>query len=218
MLRADTIKLIEKEDIPNLKYYKVNWDVELHGKPYQVIEVDGFVHTISSRYGENDYWAYPLDEELSYDNLVEFNGHRGACWGINYTESHYYSNKWDEREIGSSHIVQITRNGKVFIDCVDNLSKAIYYLEGGVINEHPLCLNRRDFDKDCIGRKVWYYSQPAIIESYVDGQACVILKPDGIDKFKTPAEFERDDLFDGIIDTDRVKEDIFSEHIWWFRD
>lgn len=56
-----------------------------------------------------------------------------------------------------------------------------------------------------------------ITDSIDDGQACVILEPDGIEKFTTPAEFaekEGDDYYeDGF-----VKAEIFDSHIWWHRD
>ena len=66
-----------------------------------------------------------------------------------------------------------------------------------------------------IGRKVWWRSEPAIISSWIDGQACVILEPDGIDNFTKPAEFVDDGCMD---DGERdIKADIFDKHIWWFR-
>ena len=41
------IKLIEKDtNISELKMSKMHWDVMLHGKPYQVVKIKGYVHTI----------------------------------------------------------------------------------------------------------------------------------------------------------------------------
>ena len=75
----------------------------------------------------------------------------------------------------------------------------------------------RDYAQRCVGRKVWWRSEPAIIKRFVDGQACVILRPDGISKFTTPAEFYREDGTNYYEDND-VKTSIFDKHIWWFRD
>ena len=68
-----------------------------------------------------------------------------------------------------------------------------------------------------IGRKVWWRSEPAIIESWIYGQACVILKPDGIEGFTVPPEF-RGELVPSYCDEDHtIKADILDKHIWWFR-
>lgn len=83
-------------------------------------------------------------------------------------------------------------------------------------SEHPLELNAIDFDQKAVGRRVWWRSEPAVIESFIKGQAEVILKPDGIHRFTTPPEFAEEDpdyYEDGI-----VKTSILDNHIWWFRD
>lgn len=67
-----------------------------------------------------------------------------------------------------------------------------------------------------IGRKVWWRSEPAVITHWIEGQACVILEPDGIDKFAVPAEFVHDEIMN---DRERdIKAEIFDDHIWWFRE
>ena len=75
-----------------------------------------------------------------------------------------------------------------------------------------------DYDKKMIGRKVWWRSQPAIITKWIKGQACVILEPDGIDSFKTPAEYENDDMFGDDEDKKSIKTEVFDKHIYWFRE
>ena len=50
------------------------------------------------------------------------------------------------------------------------------------------------------------------------GQACVILEPDGIDKFRVPPEFVDLDEPNDLEVTKEVKTDIFDKHICWFRD
>lgn len=213
------IRLIEKKDIETLTYKKMNWDVVVREIPYQIIKVKGFPHTIGGNldWGEgNDFWAYPLNEPLTYENLVEFNGVPGVCWGIEYSSpTTYIRAKYGEKEILSGRKLVITRNGKPFYDGFITFHQAIAYVSDGILDEHPLNLNERDFDKKCIGRKIWWRSQPGIITRYIHGQACVIIKPDGLASFHTPAEFASEDIMD---DNDSIKTDIFDNHIWWFRE
>lgn len=212
------INLITKEDFPNLKYRKIDWDVVgPNNAPYQVIKVKGHAHCIGGHldYGDgNEFWCYPLNEEMSFDNLIEFNGHPGACWGFEYRPTHYWRNKWGESSIESGRHLVITRNGEKFYDGIMTIHECIAYVLDHKLDEHPLELNERGFNKNCIDRKIWYRSEPAVIESYVNGQACVIIAPDGIERFTTPPEFGDDEYYE-----DRnIKESIFSNHIWWFRD
>ena len=54
---------ITEEDIPNLEYQKLDWDVDIKGIPYQIIKVPGFVHTIGGHLDHGDgncLWAYPF--------------------------------------------------------------------------------------------------------------------------------------------------------------
>ncbi len=211
------LRLIEKEDIPGLVYHDVDWDVVIKGRAYQVIDVPGFVHTIGGRLDHgsgNSYWAYPLGEEIRADNLIEFDGHPGARFGIEYYPTNYIRNKWDETSVeGGRHLI-ITRNEKPFYDGFMTIHEAMALVLDGKIDEHPLNLNMRDFDKKCIGRKVWYRSQPGIITQYIDGQACVIIEPDGIEAFTRPAEWDKDIL----TECDSIKDEIFSRWIYWFRE
>lgn len=191
------------------------WDVEINSIPYQVVKIEGYVHSIGGRHGENNLWMYPRNEDPTYENLIEFQCEgNGVCWGLKYDPHNYVRSKWDEDECYTSGGVTITRNGKDFYFCRSGIDLARHLIN--ILNEHPLELNEYGWKERVIGRKVWWRSEPAVITYFCDGQACVILKPDGVDKFTTPAEFadEGDDYY---CDGD-VKVEIFSEHIWWFRD
>lgn len=114
----------------------------------------------------------------------------------------------------------ITRNDEDF-----------YYVPGGrgysipkalmlinEIQEHPLDFCTIDFDKKMVGRKIWYNSQPAIIERYINRQCCVMIIPDGAERFETPAEFAKEHLW-GEEEARRLKIDCLAdERVWWFRD
>ena len=214
------LRLITEADIPNLEYTKVDWDVELRGEPYQVIRVPGFAHCTGGNldYGEgNIYWAYPLYEELSIKNLREYRGERGARWGLEYTPTLRLRCKWDEPSIESGRSLVITRNDKPFYRGPMTFHQAIAYVQDGILDEHPLELNERDFDKKCIGRKIWWRSEPAVITDYRNGQASVMIEPDGIEKFTFPAEYVGDPLFDEWETTREVYTSIFDKNINWFR-
>lgn len=213
------IKLIKKDTIIP-KTTPLDWDLEIKGIPYYVVRLEGFVHTIGGHWGENNLWAYPRDEEPCYENLIEFNSNSPVLWGIEYKPTHYIRSKWGETEVRRSGCLIITRNGKPFDKL--NCNEICYVIDKARVrisdyNEHPLELNTIDFDKKMEGRKIWWRSQPAKIESFIWGQGCVIIVPDGIEKFETPPEFRDDDWMDDG-ENYYIKTHILDEHIWWFRD
>ena len=211
------IKLITKEDFPLTKYRLLDWDVVVRGVPYQIVRIEGYVHTLGGHldYGDgNDFWAYPLGEEPSYENLIEFNGVPGATWGIEYESTNYIKSKWDETEILKGRKLIITRNGESFYDEYLTFHQAIAYVKDGLLDMHPLELNSRDYDKKAIGRKVWWRSEPGIITWCRNGR--VGISPDGIEKFSVPKEFEGDSYYEDH--EPEVVTSIFDNHIWWFRD
>ena len=213
------IKLIDKDTIIP-KASPLDWDLEIKGRPYYVVRLEGFVHTIGGHWGENDYWAYPRDEEPCYENLIEFDSNSPVLWGIEYKPTHYIKRKWGESEVRRGSRLIITRNGKPFDELNCN---GIYYgidkarVRISDYNEHPLDLNSIDFDKKMEERKIWWRSQPAKIERFIWEQACVIIVPDGIEKFETPPEFRDDDWMDDS-ENNYIKTHILDKHIWWFRD
>lgn len=78
-----------------------------------------------------------------------------------------------------------------------------------------------DWDKELIGRKVWYREDPAIIARYINDQGAVILRADGC-QFR-PAAWQKNDpeelaMMEADGEMEEIKDDILSPHIWWFRD
>ena len=208
------IKLIDRDtDISRLKIRQMSWDTVINGKPYFVVQIVGYVHTIGGKYNNNDLWAYPRDEKPNCENLVQFEG-EPVCWGINYAPYNYARCRHDEFEATTIGNVFITRNGEKFCDVRGGIERAKCMIND--FNEHPINLNDIDFDKKVIGRKVWWRSEPAVVSNYISKQACVILEPDGIKQFTTPAEFA-DEGCNYYCDGD-VKADILDKHIWWFRE
>jgi hypothetical protein len=210
------IKLIdENTDLSGLK--SLNWDVNIKGNPYNVYKIDGYVHTIGGRFAENDYWCCPVDETPTYKNLIEFNG-EPVRWGIESYSNNYTSSKWGETEVRHNYQIVITRNGKPFVsfgarDLSYGLATAQYKLAN--YQEHPINFTDRNFKEKLEGRKIWYKNQKAIVEKWVEGQACIIIKFEN-GKYE-PLEYEKEDNI-VYLEEDYVKEDILSKHIWWFRD
>lgn len=210
------IRLITKDTVlPHLRH--MDWDVVINGISHYVVRIEGYVHTIGGRYGENDLWAYPRDKAPTYETLVEFGCDNPVAWGIRYEPQNYTKTKWDETEARSGGGVAITRNGEIFCYVTGGLNYGIDKARAMIVefSEHPLDLNTINFDQKAIGRKVWWRSEPAIITRYIDKQACVILEPDGIERFTVPAEFAKEEP-DYYEDGD-VKADILDRNIWWFR-
>lgn len=211
------IKLIDKNtDINSLKMRKMDWDVVLNNREYQVVIIEGYIHTIGGRWGENNLWMYPRNGNPTYETLIEYNCNGcGVCWGLKYEPYNYVRCKWDECECFTTGGAMITRNGKDFYFCRGGIDEARYLMKQ--LDEHPLDLNAYGFDEKMIGRKVWWRSEPGIITNWIDrGQACVIIEPDGIEKFTTPAEFAEEGSC--YYEDGYVKAEIFDKHIWWFRD
>jgi hypothetical protein len=210
---SDISSIFDSEGKPKRVY---NWDLEVYGKPYYVIKIPEYVHTLDGNGWDNDLWCFPRDEVPSYKNLYEYHGSFGGTrWGYNVSPKHYYSYKYDEYEVYTINEITITRNDKDFCKCksVFEALSRIEYLES---NEHPLELIDIDFDKKCIGRKVWYRGEPAKIDSYVRSEACVIIVPDGIESFTIPPELENFPLNEEEYEK-IVKISIFSELIYWYR-
>ena len=215
-----TIKLLDKyTDLSKVELRKFNWDVQIRDEPYQVWRVEGYYHTIGGRWGNNCYWGCPRGEEPTVDNLVEFNGE--AClWGVEYREHHYYRCKWGETSIEKGRGAMVTRNGEDFYrvagEMVYSLPKAMSIITDLNEDRPPINFNAYDFKDELLGRKVWYKEEPAIITRYIgQGQCCVILEPDGFEKFKTPIGWSNYEWSDYA---ESCKTDIIhNDDIGWFR-
>lgn len=211
------IKLIKEDtDISSLEILKFDWDVVIKGRPYYVVQIKGYNHSIVGIYnGQNNLWMYPRDEEPSYENLVEYSSNNfGALWGYRYEPYNYIKNKWGESECFACHKYIITRNGEDFYDGCHGIEDVLQKIKR--LKEHPIQFDLIHWKDEVIGTKVWYRSQPGIIESWIDKQACVIIEPDGIERFDVPAEFRDEDSI--MFDDDFIKADVFDPNIYWFRD
>lgn len=198
---------------------KKNWDVVMHGNPCDIWE---FPHNPHATRGNEPlcFYACPRGADPTPQNLVPYYGPYGARWGIKYIPELHLDNHYGNDEIWPAEPVVITRNDEDFM-CVPSNNGIGYGIPTAVhtlikLIEGPINVNEIDFDKKLIGRKVWYRSQPAIVTHYCDHQGCVILAPDGIEKFAVPAEFadeEGDDFYENGV----AKVELDDPHVYWFR-
>jgi hypothetical protein len=212
------IKVLKKDtDFSKIKMYKMNWDTLIYNDLYDVYRVEGYIHSIGGRMGENDLWACKRGEIPTYQNMLQFSG-EACCWGFSMSSRNYMKVKWGDTDVRHSYTFTITRNGVEFYtfgahDIDFGISKVRQILFK--ISEHPIAFHMVDFEKEIIGRKIYWREQPAIIESYsVNGNLVII--PDGIPNFRRPAHTDKIDEFmceeDGT-----VVDDLFTDSIYWFR-
>lgn len=212
------IKLITK-DTDLSTAYNLNWDVTIGDKLYSVYRVDGCVHTIGGRMYKNNLWCCPRNESLTFENAIAFRG-EPVRFGLKVNPINCVKNKYDETSMESAIKVDILRNDDIFytFSCRDfsyGVAKAQTLI--AELEEHPINFFRPDYvQHDIINRRVYYRSEPGIITQWCsEGQACVIIEPDGINEFKCPTEFSEDELFDE--ERKYIKADIFDKNIYWFR-
>ena len=62
------------------------------------------------------------------------------------------------------------------------------------------------------GRKVYYRDQPAVVAHVVAERGCVVLKPDGMERFRPPPWREGGDDDSGVLI------EVTDPSIWWWRD
>jgi hypothetical protein len=211
------IKLIEETtDLSQLRK-PIGWDLEVKGEPYDVYRVDGYIHTIGGKMGENNYWACPAGERPTFENLIEFNGD-APTWGVMFDRVNYIKSKWDETSVEANGNCWITRNGKKFYQIPARymdygLAKAQHLLVQ-LLEECPLYLSERTWKEQAIGRKIWYENQPAKI-TRINNDNELWIEPDGIPCFTAPPHWEDMDFSDY---EDGLRVDILSPNIYWFRD
>lgn len=217
---SDTkIKLInETTDIDSLKIRPLSWDIVINDRPYYACFIEGYVHSIGGHFGANNIWAYPRDEKPTYKNLIEFESNTTVCWGLRYEPKLNTKTKWDETRVYDHNKIVITRNGKDFCYCY-TLEEAFYKLK--LVDEHLMNLFEIDFDKNVVGRKIWWRNEPAIITGFNWGIGTVNIKPDGMNRFSIPNEFNQNDedreFYCGGEGLSSLHTSIFDNHIGWFR-
>lgn len=219
--------LSKKDDLSKLIIVKVDWDIVINKIPQQLVKIKGRAHGEGGEYGINEYYVYPLNEEMTVDNLTPYWGIKGGvAWGIyfEYKNSFIHGNGFHKNDqIRENGRCWITRNGEKFCEVPGRkheyaLAKAQTLLIE--LEECSIPIFSRNWEEKIIGRKIWYYNQPAIVERICDGQGAMILIPDGINKFEPqPWQVDEDETKEEWIMEcgSCVKVDLLSSSIWWFR-
>lgn len=213
--------ITEDTDLSKCKIHYMDWDVNIYGKNYTVCRIEGYYHGEGGKYGLNDYYCFPSDEKPSYENLVCWWCDSAVRWGIRAEENIRIRSKWGETEADNANCVVVTRNDKDFytFGCSD-LSYGIAKAQAFIIEvqEGPVDVNKRGFDEELVGRKIWYYGMPAIIEQYIWGQHCICIVADNEEhKFNFPDHMKDEDgYWEEYVDG--MKVDCTSSRIEWFPD
>lgn len=210
------IKLISKDtDLSTVHMHYVNWDVEIRGIPYKVYDLEGYVHTIGGRWGNNSYWACPRNADPTTANLIPFSG--SACsWSIRLDEANcLHHSGLNGTSIERTMDVQILRNGQLFYsvgarDMDYAYAKAyslLVELQEGVVNYNCYDYIR----KEILGRHIWWKGNPYTLGWYCDGQCAAIAYPGHI----TLSECNK--LLHSMDENSSVKLDLLMDkHISWF--
>lgn len=196
-----------KEEFEKLKFEKLDYDVEISGVPQQIVKVKNDTAMVADRDETKPAkeveiplsgyklgkFAYPLNEEMTYENTIHYNGYLGPVWSVTFENG----------------VSVVSRNGKTFSTMKDTDPKKII----ATLEKHPLNLNMRDFDKKAVGRKLTIKRTNAVVKEYIDGKAEVVIVPDGASEFP---------VFPGINDESPNEKDrfeltvsIFADFIEW---
>lgn len=213
-----TINLItENTNIDALVMEAKNWDAEIGGVPYQVVKIKGYVHTTGGRYGACDLWAYPRAEKPAFKNLIKFNAYNPVAWGLTCKPKNYLQH--NDNEARNSSIVTVTRNGMKFFTCaargmnagIDEARIAI-----SKFTKHPLCLNSIDYDKNAVGRKIYYRGIPAVVTRFLKEQASVMIKAEDA-LVSGPLPIYPFEIGIALNKDNELKVDILDPDIAWYR-
>ena len=214
--QANVNLITETTNIDALNMELKNWDAEISGVPYQVARIKGYVHTIGGRYGACDLWAYPRAEKPSFQNLIQFNAYNPVAWGLTCKPKNYMCH---ENEARNSSIVTVIRNGMKFMTCaargmnagIDEARIAI-----SKFTKHPLCLNSIDYDKNAVGRQIYYRGIPAIVTRFLKEQASVMIKAENA-LVSGPLPIYSYEVGVTLNKDNELKVDILDPDVAWYR-
>jgi len=189
----------------------------LNGKVSWVYERPGFKHELGKDNGcPEDRWILDdINEQwIPYIDI----GINRPCWEVHLVQDNKTKYKWDKTRIDSTCVVSLVCNKEEVFSfrCRDlnyGLSRANVLITE--FSEHPF-----DFSNPIVevGRKIWYYNQPAKLIEILSGGDIMLEysgEKDGFD-LRMPWDSEPDDCsyWNG---KKKVKTSIIDENIYWFR-
>ena len=184
-------KITPLTNIEELTIYQTNKDLIIENIPYNLVAISEYYHNLHlDGYGPNNLWAYPRGTEPVYGNLIPFNSAEPVLWGIHSTGYLTVEYDLEYRSIKTERVIVITRNGDNFCNIPYesplSLTQALLMVKD--FKRLWIDVEAINFENSFIGAKVWFNDQPAVIESYISGEARVIIAPDnGLERFAVPA-------------------------------
>lgn len=141
------------------------------------------------------------------------------CFEIRFKQNNRTKFKWNGLRINSTGYLEIYCNlRKVYEFGCSNLNYALAKAQKLTVDMTEHSFNFLDPESE-IGRKIWYYNQPAVIKSLVLDQGAIMIEKDGEGGFNMEQAWWTDEDRE-ISDWNGekvIKDDIFSSNIWWFR-
>lgn len=155
----------------------------------------------------NDQWVPWLDK-----------GSNRVSWEINIKQGNRTKEKWGETDIRTTGHLEIFCNKYKVYDfgfgCINWAMNKAQTLMVDMM-EHPFDFTNPEKE---IGRKVWYYDQPAVVSRLILDQGCIMLKKEDGTGFVMSKPWDQDDEMSSDWDGENeVKDDVFAPTIWWFR-
>jgi hypothetical protein len=170
----------------------------------------------------DDLWlreTFEGSDDIDWTPWVGIGANR-PCFEIKLVQGNRTKFKWNETRIDGTGKAEIICNKiKIyefaFRDIEYGLARAQVLLS--TISEHPF--NFMDPESE-IGRKIWYYEQPAVIDYLLLDQGCIMIRKEdgtGFDMSR-PWDDEEDRICNEWHGKNKVKDDILVKTIYWFRD
>lgn len=210
---------MEKKENEVLEIADFGWDAIL-GKQDEPIYI-GWLKNPAD-YTKNQMVAWAREENrdpLDSHNFVPWNGAIGPTWDISIQEY----NIRDRKETRVQYCGTIFRNRVKFLSHWYNDRNFAWNdlnMKLSRISAHPLQFHRSAYAKDMEGRKIWFRSQPGVIERWLGSdEARVLIVPETGTKFSCPNEYRKDFLNpDEYYEDGDVITSIFDPYVWWFRE
>ena len=208
----------------------LDWDLEINGKPYQVVKYDGWnnedyvCYEIKEFYQRFKDYFVPDDENLE---MIKCHGVRGEAptWEIKQTKSKYLKTKWGETGVRFNCNTVIHRNGVPFFEFPGSEDYAYHKAKASLVEflEGPVNFHSRFWRDELIGREIDYNGEPAIIKRVnIDPFSMWIVPLSG--KFKPPHRWDNDNENGCMTRTDwdeeyaegLIVESVLSPDIDWY--
>jgi len=179
-------------------------------------------HSLGRDNGRNEHlWLKQTYEDIEGTDWVPWIdiATNRPCYEVKIAQGNRTKYKWGETRINGTCQVDILCNQKKVYEfrCMD--------IEYGLANAQVLLakMGEHPFDfadpESMVGRKIWYHRQAAVVDYLILQQGCIMIrKEDGTGFDLSQPWRDDDDIEDPWDNQNKVKDDIFSEQIWWFRD